>query len=641
MERPKATIGADVGGTFTDLVWWNGLSLASTKASSTLDQSEAVTRAARTLLGEHRAALLLHGTTVATNALLERTGARVALVTDAGFEDLLEIARQDRPSLYDHDTLRPEPLVAREDRHAVIPDDLDADVVVVCLLGSYADPSGEAGLAARVRGGHPGVTVVTSSEVSAEFREFERLSTTVLTGYLRPVVDRYLERLGREVRDEIADRLLVMRSSGGLIPAAAAARQAASILLSGPAGGVVAAAEFGRLLGHRSVISFDMGGTSTDVCRIEGGMPEIAFEREIEGYACRLPSVAIHTVGAGGGSVGWTDPAGGMRVGPRSAGAVPGPASYGRGGTEPTVTDADLLIGRLVADVGLADGLVLDVAAAKEAVGALGSAVGLSADEAALGMVRIVEAHMDRAIRRVSVEEGFDPADAALVAFGGAGGLHAASLAGALGMGTVLVPPHAGVLSALGLLLAPPRFDGARTILAAMSETTRLDSTVAELAEAVRAEFRTALGSDPDDVEASMDMRYVGQAHETSVPFRRSEPADALAARFHEAHHRRNGFSRPGDPVEVVTIRVAAGGRPTLTVDELPGHVPQGEASLGKRQVRTTDGVEDATVYRRRGLAVGAELTGPAVVVDAGSTTWIDRAARGLMDESGTLVIER
>jgi N-methylhydantoinase A len=635
------TIGADVGGTFTDLVWWDGHALVSTKASSTIDQSEAVTRGAERVLAGQRAPLLLHGTTVATNALLERTGARVALVTDAGFEDVLEIARQDRPSLYDHDALRAVPLVARRDRHGDIPDDLDAEVVVVCLLGSYADHSAERRLAARVSERHPGVAVLTSSEVSAEFREFERLSTTVLTGYLRPVVRRYLERLESDVQDRIADRLLVMRSSGGLIPAPAAARHAASILLSGPAGGVVAAAAFGRLAGHRSVISFDMGGTSTDVCRIEGGVPEIAFEREIEGYACRLPSAAIHTVGAGGGSIGWVDAAGGLRVGPRSAGAVPGPASYGRGGTEPAVTDADLLIGRLAEDVALADGLMLDTSAARNALGALGSAVGLGPEETALGMVEIVEAHMDRAIRRVSVEEGHDPADAALVAFGGAGGLHAASLAEALGMGTVLVPPHAGVLSALGLLLAPPRIDGARTVLTDLVEFDRLDRAAADLAESVRAEYREALGGEPDDVVTSVDMRYVGQSHETSVPYGLREHPDALRDRFDQTHHRRNGFSRPHDRVEVVTIRAAATGHAALTIDQLPAHVPDGESQLGTRPVRTPAGVTTATVHRRAGLAVGAEIAGPAVVVDAGSTTWIAPASRGRIHESGTLVIER
>ncbi|MEX1005185.1 MAG: hydantoinase/oxoprolinase family protein [Acidimicrobiia bacterium] len=635
------TIGADVGGTFTDLVWWDGETLVSTKASSTTDQSQAVARGALRLLEGQRVPLLLHGTTVATNALLERTGARVALVTDAGFEDLLEIARQDRPSLYDHDVLRAAPLIDRRDRHGDVPDSLDADVAVVCLLGSYRDPTAERLLADRLRARHPEVIVVASSEVSAEFREFERLSTTVLTGYLRPVVHRYLARLEAEVRETIADRLAVMQSSGGLIPAPAAARNAASILLSGPAGGVVAAAAFGRLLGHRSVISFDMGGTSTDVCRIEGGVPEVAFEREIEGYVCRLPSVAIHTVGAGGGSIGWTDPAGGMRVGPRSAGAVPGPASYGRGGTEPAVTDADLLIGRLGGDIGLADGLMLDTVAARRALEALGSSVGLSPEEAALGMVEIVEAHMDRAIRRVSVEEGFDPAGAALVAFGGAGGLHAASLAGSLGMGTVLVPPHAGVLSALGLLLAPPRIDGARTVLTAPAETARLDQAVSELAGSVRREFRAALGGEADDVESSVDMRYVGQSHETSVPYRHGEPPDVLRDRFDRAHHRRNGFSRPEDPVEVVTLRVVATGRAALTIDELPEHVPEGHARMGSRQVRTSEGETAATVFRRAGLAVGAEIVGPAVVVDAGSTIWIDQAGRARMHESGTLVIER
>ncbi|MEX1043557.1 MAG: hydantoinase/oxoprolinase family protein, partial [Acidimicrobiia bacterium] len=333
------TLGVDVGGTFTDLVWWDGDRLRVAKTSTTPDQSLGVVSGATQLTAGSRVRMLVHGTTVATNALLERRGARVAVVTDPGFEDLIEIARQDRPSLYDHDVLRPEPLVPRSRRFGHVPDRFEeTDVAVVSLLGSYADPSAEQRLASLVAAAHPDLDVIASSEVSGEFREFERLSTTVLTGYLRPVVERYIERLDRDVRQSVADRVLVMRSSGGLVPASAAGRQSASILLSGPAGGVVAAAAYGDLLGHRSVISFDMGGTSTDVCRIEGGRPEVAFERTVEGFACRLPSVAVHTVGAGGGSVGWVDAGGALRVGPRSAGAAPGPASYGRGGVEATVT---------------------------------------------------------------------------------------------------------------------------------------------------------------------------------------------------------------------------------------------------------------------------------------------------------------
>lgn len=635
------TLGVDVGGTFTDLVWWDGERLRVAKTSTTLDQSLGVVSGAAQLTAGSRVPMLVHGTTVATNALLERQGARVALVTDPGFEDLIEIARQDRPSLYDHDVLRPEPLVPRSRRFGHVPDHFeDTDVAVVSLLGSYADPSAERRLASLVAAAHPDLDVIASSEVSGEFREFERLSTTVLTGYLRPVVDRYLERLDREVRQSVAERLLVMQSSGGLVPASAAGRQSASILLSGPAGGVVAAAAFGDVLGHPSVISFDMGGTSTDVCRIEGGRPEVAFERTIEGYACRLPSVAVHTVGAGGGSVGWVDAGGALRVGPRSAGAAPGPAAYGRGGLEATVTDADLLVGRLSTDVALADDLLLDVDAATAAMERLGARLGLSITETSLGIVEIVEAHMERAIRRVSVEEGFDPSGAALVAFGGAGGMHASALASRLGMGTVLVPPHAGVLSALGLLLSPTRIDVARTILVDPSQTERLSRVIDELTSQVTSDFQEALGTRAREATVALDMRYIGQSHETTVPWHPGDDAGSLVERFHAAHDQRNGFRRPDDPVEVVTVRATAVGSPTLSVDDLPSHTPIGEAVIGERQVRTVSGVVDALVYRRDGLAAGTELRGPAVVVEEGSTTWLEGGMRGRMHESGTLVIE-
>jgi N-methylhydantoinase A len=383
-----------------------------------------------------------------------------------------------------------------------------------------------------------------------------------------------------------------------------------------------------------------MGGTSTDVCRIEGGVPEVSFERTVEGYACRLPSVAIHTVGAGGGSIAWLDPGGALRVGPRSAGAFPGPAGYGRGGEEATVTDADLVLGRLGADVPLADGLRLDSAASRASLDSLGSRIALSTEAAALGVVEIVEAHMERAIRRVSVEEGFDPAAAALVAFGGAGGMHGASLAARLGMSTVIVPPHAGVLSALGLLLARPRIDLARTILADPFETERVMGVIAELSVAGADEFRGAVGADPTDLAVSLDMRYVGQSHETSVAVFAGQDGAALVDRFHAVHHRRNGFHRPGDPVEIVTVRVSAEGLPALTVDQLAGHRPTGEAVVGRRTVLAPAGAVEATVLRRAGMEPGSEVRGPLVVVDAESTTWVGPESRVFIHPSGALVIE-
>ena len=430
---------------------------------------------------------LLHGTTVATNALLERRGARTLLVTDAGFESLIEIARQDRPSLYDPFADRPRPLAdpgmrlgvevpaaGRDDELdevaasvAAVARDQGAEAVAVCLMYSYADPAAERALADRLRR-DLGVPVSASAEVVAEFREYERFSTAVLNAFLSPEVSRYMGSLAdRASRAGFVDEISVMRSSGGLVSLGHASAFPASILLSGPAGGVVAAAALGELMGCETLISFDMGGTSTDVCRVRQGRPEVTYNREIAGYACLMPSVAVHTVGAGGGSVAWADRGGALRVGPRSAGADPGPACYGRGGLEPTVTDANLVLGRLDPSAKLAGSVALRPEQAAAAFKRLGSELSLEEVGAALGVVAVVESHMSHAVRAVSVEQGTDPRDAALMAFGGAGGLHACALARSLEMDGVIVPPYAGVFSAFGLLLSPPRADAAQTINAA------------------------------------------------------------------------------------------------------------------------------------------------------------------------------
>jgi N-methylhydantoinase A len=385
--------------------------------------------------GSGAAGALLHGTTVATNALLERKGARTILVTDEGFEDLLEIGRQDRPSLYDTARVRPIPIVdrahrlgapGRADHVGGAPDSKDLaavgaeaarlgpEAIAISTLYSYLDPGRERALGAVLEQAVPGVPISLSSDVVAEFREYERASTTVLNAYLTPVTSRYLRALRERAHSAgIEGEIAVMRSSGGLVSLDEAARLPVSILLSGPAGGVVAATALGAALGHDRIVSFDMGGTSTDVCRIDHGRPEVAYERAIEGLPCRMPAVAIHTVGAGGGSVGWVDAGGALRVGPRSAGAIPGPASYGNGGTEPAVTDANVLLGRIDPVARLGGSVDLDRTAAEAAAAAVGLRLDMSVPQVALGMVEVVEAHMHRAIRKVSVEEGADPSGTA------------------------------------------------------------------------------------------------------------------------------------------------------------------------------------------------------------------------------------
>jgi N-methylhydantoinase A len=638
----------DVGGTFSDFVRWDGDMLQTGKVSSTpQDQSVGVIQGAAPLGPVDR---FFHGTTVATNALLERRGAATALVTSVGFGDIIEIGRQDRPALYDSFEDRPPPLVPPELRFEVA-DEADwvppsevasADAVAVSLLYGYERADAESALVGRLRAAlGSGVPIAASSVVVPEFREYERTLTTVLNAYLAPETGRYLRRLVERCNSAaLPEDVLVMRSSGGLIPIAEAVRLPAAILLSGPAGGVMAAAALGSMTGRSSVISFDMGGTSTDVCRIENGMPEVAYERSIAGYPCRLPSVAIHTVGAGGGSIAWADTGGALRVGPQSSGASPGPAAYGRGGAEPTVTDANVMLGRIPADAVLAGGLELRADLAAQALARLGDALGLGILATARGVGAVVEEVMAGAIRKVSIEQGADPRQATLVAFGGAGGLHATALAKRLGMAGVLVPLHAGVFSALGLLLSPPRMDVAQSVLLQAADDAALDRAVDGVVAVATDRHRHDVGDAPTSVETSVDVRYLGQAHEVSVPYGRGTGWRRLASDFHRLHHERNGFARPDDPIEVVTVRAAATGRAALDITDVPTPAPVGDVVTGVRPVDVGDGTADAEVVSRAALAPGMAVTGPAIIEEAEATTYLAPGDRAFVHESGALEVE-
>lgn len=640
------TIGVDVGGTFTDIARWDGRWLTTAKLPSTPNQSDAVAAGARQVGGPTSDPLLLHGTTVATNALLERRGAHTVLLTNEGFEDLIEIARQDRPSLYDSMDDRPRALVEREDRYGyrVGSDLAGSDVaalrgsspesIAIALLNSFADPVPEDDLASLVEAMFPSVPVSVSHKVSGEFREFERISTTVLNAYLRPAVSTYLTALSGSLAG-VVDQILVMRSSGGLSSIQSAAELAASIALSGPAAGVVAAAACGSANGWTRVISFDMGGTSTDVCRIEGGRPEVGPERSIGGITCRLPSLAIHTIGAGGGSIGWSDPGGALRVGPASAGADPGPASYGRGGARPTVTDANLAVGRLGSEGMLAGGIQLDRAAAVSSLESIGFELGLDARSVAAGILEVVDALMEQAIRKVSIEQGADPRQAPLLAFGGAGGLHASGLARRLDMPAVLVPPHAGVFSALGLLLSPARHDLARTIVMQEGSSDlrrRLEEVRSEVIDA----FLASTGAVQDGVEMFADVRYPGQSHETQIPVEIDDTWETMAERFHATHKVRNGFARPDQPIELVTLRAAAVSHPAVEWTSLAFESAAGEPLLGERS-----DFQGRSIKRwwRPCLPPHMEVVGPAVIEEPESTTWIGQSERAVVLEDGTLEI--
>ncbi len=526
-----AILGIDVGGTFTDAVLLDGESIVTAKVPTAPEQEESVLAAA-VAVGAAGVERFSHGTTIATNALLERKGARTAFVATAGFEHLLHLRRQNRAHLYKLCAEQPRPLVALGDCHGVRerigPDgvlvpleldtlpDIDADAVAVCTLFSFRDPAHEAEIANELRRRLPDAHVVASHEIAPEFREYERASTTAADAYLGPLCARYFRALASRSSAAGLPPPLVMRSSGGVIDAEAAAEHPALVLVSGPAAGVVGASLVATQAGIDKAIAFDMGGTSTDVCLITGEGAERTSERSVGGLPIRLPMIDIHTVGAGGGSIVWRDAGGALRVGPESAGANPGPACYGRGGTRPTVTDANLVLGRLPAT--LAGEVELDRPAAKAALG----------DIDAADVIEIVNAEMLRALRVVSVERGHDPAEFALVAYGGAGPLHACALAEELGIETVLVPGAAGVLSALGLVASDERRDAVTAYVCPLEDAGELPA------------------------EGEADLRYRGQSFELTVPL-----GPDLAERFHRAHEERYGVADREREVELVAIRTA------------------------------------------------------------------------------------
>ncbi len=618
-------IAVDVGGTFTDVVVFDGQDITGEKVPTSLDQSEGVVAAVTGGPND----LFLHGTTAATNALLEGKGAVVALVTDAGYEDIIEIGRQDRPSLYDSSVDRPAPLVDRSRRHGFDGDrrallksviESSPEVVAVGLIESYLDPSEERALASELEEALS-IPVLVSSLVSPEFREYERLSTTVLSAYLTPSVADYLRTLDSRLSMR---KRLVMTSSGGLLPFAQGPESAGRLVLSGPAGGAVAAAALGRHHGHETVLSFDMGGTSTDVCRINDGVLAVGSGHHVAGRVNRVPSVPIRTIGAGGGSIGWADAGGALRVGPRSAGAIPGPAAYGRGGREPTVTDANIVTGNLPSDLAMAGSVPLDADAARDAIESLGDTLGLSVDATASGMLEVVDSHMEHALRSVSVEEGADPREAVLVAFGGAGGLHATRLARGLGIGKVLVPPLSGVFSALGLLLAAPRADAARTVMM-REDDDRLEAEIGLMTAEASDRFSDVFGFEQLSTRVTADVRYVGQSHELEVEAGRSWPV--VRDRFESAHLQMFGFARPDEAVELVNLRVTVTGGAPLSWDDVPG--PGSDSSPVVR-----DGV-----WGRQTLPPGFVVEGPATIIEANSAVLIQGGDRLEVLGDGTLEI--
>jgi N-methylhydantoinase A len=701
-EAGDVLVGIDVGGTFTDFVLLQEGALRIFKLSTTPDdQSRAIVAGLNTLaLPPDRPLQIVHGMTVATNALLERRGARTALLTSAGFGDVLIIGRQNRPFLYRLHQERPPALVAEAhifevaerlaaDGSTIIPLD---EAAVIALADRLADasgglPAGEAGAtidslaivflfsfrnpvheqraAALLNARLPTLPISLSSAILPEYREYERTATTVINAYVQPLVARYLERLqaslgaGGSTEGSVpGPAVRIMQSNGGAIGLAQAAREPARLVLSGPAGGVVGAfavAQQARPHAPVQLITFDMGGTSTDVALCNGAIPTTA-ESYIGDLPLRLPVIDIHTVGAGGGSVAFIDQGGALHVGPRSAGAVPGPAAYGRGGSEPTVTDANVLLGRLPPQgfLGGQGDVTLNVAAARAVLAALGERIGLSAEQTALGVIRVANATMERALRRVSVERGHDPRAFTLLPFGGAGPLHACDLADALGVRRILVPPFPGVLSAYGMLVAGIATEASQSILytatGLAAEPAPLHTALAALDARVRAVLANEGVAHPT-LTATLDLRYRGQSYELGVALatdggtRLGTTAlrDAVTA-FHALHQQRYGYALPDETVEVVTLRLRAeapGAEAALPALP-PGNTDAAAARVGEQWVWfSADGPAATPLYDRARLQPNNRLNGPALILQYDTTTVLAPGWAAMVDGWGNLVAER
>lgn len=678
MTQDSWTVSIDAGGTFTDAVarCIDGRVLVAKVASTPDDPSRGLATAVSGLMARGMpigdVTMLCHGTTVATNAVLTGNLAPVALVTTRGFRDVMGYRQSSRPNVYSLTPERPTELVERHARlevterltstgEVLVPlaeaeitrlveevAALDVRAIAVSLLFSYLDDAHERRLGDALRAALPGVPVTLSSEVAREFREYPRTATTVINAALRPIIGGYVKHAAAELEAVgVRGSFLVMQSNGGSLPAARADEAAHRLVLSGPAGGVAGLAAIAARHGLDDVISLDMGGTSTDVCLVRDGRIPFVTSQVVSDHVLLAPTVDIHTIGAGGGSVAWTDRTGRLRVGPRSAKAVPGPASYLRGGVEPTITDAHVVLGTLGSDE-LADALVLDIDAARGAVDRIAGVVGMTTDEAAEAILAIGLAHMVRAVRKVSVERGLDPRRFTLVPFGGAGPLHAGLLLRHLGLRSVLVPSWPGLFSADGLLVAGLRLDDSQTLL-----TTFDDRSVPRIAEWFATAASTAAAQLARDgasegrvtTTASVDCRYVGQGYELNVPLDGWEPLQLsrIPELFHSAHVERYGHANRGEPVELVTVRIAAVGgydRAERVVAEPAAGGDATRAVVARRMVRIP-GFDTANVpvYERTKLRQGDSFEGPAIVRQMDATTVMLQGQRAAVVNGGDLVI--
>lgn len=638
--NPVLRVGVDTGGTFTDFLIFHDGKVSTFKVLSTPKNPAEAVLSGMLDAGIEGTKSVIHGSTVATNALLERKGVRTALITTKGFEDVLEIGRQTRPDIYDLFVVRPRPLVDARYRYGVwervlfdgkierepdmaeiaaILEDIrsqDVESVAICLLHSYANPAHEEIIAAMAK--DLGLPVSVSHRILPEYREFERTSTTVVNAYVSPLMDRYLSFLDQKIGN---GTLRIMQSNGGSISAETAKRESVRTILSGPAGGVVGAFETARIAGITNIITFDMGGTSTDVALCDGAIRSTT-EATVAGFPVKVPMIDIHTVGAGGGSIARVDAGGALRVGPESAGADPGPICYGRG-EEITTTDANLYLGRLLPDYFLGGTMSLLPERVEEPMRRLAKQMRISPREAAEGVIHISNAAMERAIRVVSVEKGHDPREFALVCFGGAGPLHACDLASSLSIPKVLVPKNPGLLSAFGMLLSDIIKDYSWTYLRKHSNLKdgEIEAFFAPIEERALCEMQDEGISMKDvHIERFVDMRYSGQSYEITVPF-----GEQFVREFHRLHHRMYGYFDEGRETEIVNVRIRSIGRmkkPALPVKP-PAGEDSGAACVGRRRLVEKGEEVEATIYRRDDLLPAYRVRGPAVIVEYSSTVYV------------------
>ncbi len=682
-ETRKLSVGIDVGGTFTDLVLFDDQGkLRYLKESSTPgDQSVGIMRViekAGRRLGTDATAIgrFVHGTTVATNALIERTGAKTGLITTEGFRDILQIGRHTRPHLFDLKARRHPPLVPRHLRLEV-PERIAASgevlrsldetrlgealatlvshgvtAIAVCLLNSYRNPAHEERIGEIIAREYPEIAVGLSSRIMPEIQEYERTSTTTINSYLTPLMGLYLTRLVNKLGDlGVRTAPHIMQSGGGLMRADQATARPVHTILSGPAGGVLASAFVAKTINAGDVVTIDMGGTSADISLIFDGSPVRSADSEFEGMPIAVPMLDIHAIGAGGGSQAWIDKGGALRVGPQSSGADPGPVCYGRGGSVPTVSDANLVLGRLDATDFLGGDMTLGGEPAFHAIeNALAGPLNMDTFAAAEGIVRVVNAAMAAGIRKVTVERGHDPRGCTLMAFGGAGPLHAGALARELGIDTIVIPNAPGNFSAFGLLTADTRYDYVATVMKPMDGLASAELSAAYEAlvdEAARQ--MTAERYDKGDITfvKSAELRYVRQSFRLQVPVHDIEGDDgemaAITDRFHAEHRRAYGYASEADPVEVVNVRLTVIGRiPTPELHPLPSRAQADGPLRGTKREVFFDGAWRTTdVYRRRELLAGDHFQGPAVVQEAGATTVVEPGFEARVDDIGNIVMKR